>query len=382
MNGASLYFAEFRLDPENRLLTRDGTPVDLSGRYLDALALLVGAPGKLVSKERFLEEVWHGVPVTDEALTQCIKALRRALGDSAARPRFIETVPKYGYRFIAEVSTDEPEVATPPVAQTAAQPAPVAPPVIAPINFAGSALLEAPPLYAFDWARYWLLAGAGVLGGALAGVFGGLFYGFIAAGQSAQAGSSIVMVMTALTVLFYLLGSTGICIGLAAVVQRRAGWAGFMAGGSLGGMVMGGSVKLLGLDAFSLLYGIAPESMTGGMEGVAIGAAVGLGLWFARETGPVRLWPAAVIGAVIGVAIPALGGKLLGGSLFAVTQIIPQSQFRPDEIGALVGENGFGPVSAMASGALESILFVVGVVWAMALARRQLNNRDNPARTA
>lgn len=380
MNGASLYFDVFRLDPENRLLTRDGATVDLSGRYLDALALLVGAPGKLVSKERFLEEVWHGVPVTDEALTQCIKALRRALGDSAARPRFIETVPKYGYRFIAEVSTEGPEVAAPPASQVPLQPVPVAPPVIAPMHFAGSPLLEAPPLHAFDWARYWLQAGAGVLGGALAGVFGGLFYGFIAAGQSSQAGSSVVLVMTALTVLFSLLGSTGICLGLAAAVQRRAGWIGYMAGGTLGGMVMGGSVKLLGLDAFSLLYGIAPESMTGGMEGVAIGAAVGLGLWFARETGPVRLWPAAVIGAVIGVAIPALGGKLLGGSLFAVTQIIPQSQFRPDDIGALVGETGFGPVSAMASGALESILFVVGVVWGMALARRQLDKRDNPAR--
>ncbi|HNW19539.1 MAG TPA: winged helix-turn-helix domain-containing protein, partial [Sphingorhabdus lacus] len=70
MDGASLYFDDFRLDPENRLLTRDGAPVELSGRYFDALALLVGAPGKLVSKERFLEDVWHGVPVTDEALTQ------------------------------------------------------------------------------------------------------------------------------------------------------------------------------------------------------------------------------------------------------------------------------------------------------------------------
>ncbi|MFN0047211.1 MAG: transcriptional regulator, partial [Sphingorhabdus sp.] len=103
MDGASLYFDDFRLDPENRLLVRDGAQVELSGRYLDALALLVGAPGKLVSKERFLEDVWHGVPVTDEALTQCIKALRRTLGDDAARPRFIETVPKYGYRFIADV---------------------------------------------------------------------------------------------------------------------------------------------------------------------------------------------------------------------------------------------------------------------------------------
>ena len=43
------------------------------------------------------------MPVTDEALTQCIKTLRRQLGDDASRPRFIETVPKHGYRFIAPV---------------------------------------------------------------------------------------------------------------------------------------------------------------------------------------------------------------------------------------------------------------------------------------
>lgn len=370
MGGASLYFDNFRLDPAERLLTRDGATVELSGRYLDALVVLVGTPGKLVSKERFLEEVWHGVPVTDEALTQCIKALRRALGDDAARPRFIETVPKYGYRFISEVSTVGMEVAAPPAARPAA-------PVVAPMALTGSAFLEAPPLYGFDWARYWLLAGAGVIGGGLAGVVGGLGYGFVAAGQSTQAGSSVVIVLAALTVLFSILGSAGICIGLAAVAQRRAGWAGYMAGGSMGGMIMGGSVKLLGLDAFSLLYGSAPATMTGGMEGVVIGAAVGLGLWFARESGPVRLWPAALIGLGVGAAIPALGGKLLGGSLVAVAQMFPQSQFRPDEIGALVGENGFGPFSAMVSGAIESLLFVVGVVWAMALARRQMNRRDS-----
>jgi DNA-binding winged helix-turn-helix (wHTH) protein len=369
MGGASLYFDDFRLDPAERLLTRAGAPVDLSGRYLDALVVLVGTPGKLVTKERFLEEVWHGVPVTDEALTQCIKALRRALGDDAARPRFIETVPKYGYRFITEVSAVGLKPAEPPAARPAA-------PVVAPMSLTGSAFLEAPPLYGFDWARYWLLAGAGVIGGGLAGVVGGLAYGFVAAGQSTQAGSSVVIVLTALTVLFSILGSAGICIGLAAVAQRRAGWAGYMAGGSMGGMIIGGSVKLLGLDAFSLLYGSAPATMTGGLEGVVIGAAVGLGLWFARETGPVRLWPAALIGLVVGAAIPALGGKLLGGSLFAVAQMFPQSQFRPDEIGALVGENGFGPVSGMVSGAIESLLFVGGVVWAMALARRQMDQRD------
>jgi len=129
------------------------------------------------------------------------------------------------------------------------------------MSLTGSAFLEAPPLYGFDWARYWLLAGAGVIGGGLAGVVGGLAYGFVAAGQSTQAGSSVVIVLTALTVLFSILGSAGICIGLAAVAQRRAGWAGYMAGGSMGGMIIGGSGKLLGLDSFSLLYGIAPATM-------------------------------------------------------------------------------------------------------------------------
>ena len=96
-------FDRFLLDPEDRQLRRDGAPVDLNARYLDALSLLVREQGKLVSKDRFLDEVWRGVPVTDEALTQCIKTLRRQLGDDAARPAFIETVPKHGYRFIAPV---------------------------------------------------------------------------------------------------------------------------------------------------------------------------------------------------------------------------------------------------------------------------------------
>src|ERR671910_802017 len=96
-------FDRFLLDPRDRRLRRDDVPVELNARYLDALALLVREQGRLVSKDRFLEEVWHGVPVTDEALTQCIKTLRRQLGDDAARPRFIETVPKHGYRFIAAV---------------------------------------------------------------------------------------------------------------------------------------------------------------------------------------------------------------------------------------------------------------------------------------
>ena len=96
-------FGAFELDAADRRLTRDGEPVELSSRYLDALALLVSESGRLVSKDRFMREVWKGVPVTDEALTQCVRSLRRALGDDAGRPSYIETEPKHGYRFIAAV---------------------------------------------------------------------------------------------------------------------------------------------------------------------------------------------------------------------------------------------------------------------------------------
>ena len=87
MASGSFRFERFQLDPANRQLRRDDAPVELNGRYLDALTLLLREPGKLVSKDRFLEEVWRGVPVTDEALTQCIRTLRRQLADDAGRSR-------------------------------------------------------------------------------------------------------------------------------------------------------------------------------------------------------------------------------------------------------------------------------------------------------
>src|SRR3954469_16952178 len=107
----SVRFEDFELDAGNRQLRRGSEAVDLKGRYFDALALLVGEPGRLVTKDRFMDEVWRGVPVTDEALTQCIRTLRRQLGDDASRPRFIETVPKHGYRFIAPLHGEVAKIA-------------------------------------------------------------------------------------------------------------------------------------------------------------------------------------------------------------------------------------------------------------------------------
>jgi DNA-binding winged helix-turn-helix (wHTH) protein len=97
---AGYRFDNFYLDAANRQLWRDRESIALNSKYFDVLLLLVSRSGQLVEKARIFEEIWSGVFVTDAALTQCIKDIRRQLGDDAANPRYIKTVPKHGYIFI------------------------------------------------------------------------------------------------------------------------------------------------------------------------------------------------------------------------------------------------------------------------------------------
>lgn len=338
-------FDRFRLDCRDRQLWLEDAPVELNARYLDALILLVCAQGKLVSKDRFLEEVWQGVPVTDEALTQCIKTLRRQLGDSATVPRFIETVPKHGYRFIAPVEAAD---------DTTVRPAPAR-------ARAGSWLL---------------LGGAGTIGGGVAGLVGGIFYGFAGASQPLQPGMgaiSVLLVLMCLTILVALMGGAGVAFGIAAA-ERMAGkpsaWS--IAGGAAGGLVVGAVVKLLGIDAFELLLGHSPGDVTGAGEGLLLGGAVGLGAWIALRLGGLRRGAAAagLAGAGAGLLIPLLGGRMMGGSLDLLARNFPGSRLRLDQLGALFGESGFGLVSQTVTGGLEGALFGACLVGAMILARR------------
>ena len=94
-------------------VTRGGERVTLEPRAFDLLVYLAERPGQLVAKETLVRDVWHGTAVSDNAITRVVAQLRRALGDTAHEPRFIETVPTRGYRFIADVvresvPTDEP----------------------------------------------------------------------------------------------------------------------------------------------------------------------------------------------------------------------------------------------------------------------------------
>jgi len=189
--------------------------------------------------------------------------------------------------------------------------------------------------------------------------------------------TSIVLVLTAITVLVALLGAAGVSFGIAAVGLWKSGrWSATMAGGAVGGFLIGGIVKLLGLDAFNLVLGQSPTQMTGALEGAVIGASVGVGLWLGRRQMrdmPLRfaILPAAVFGALSGTAIVMAGGRLLGGSIYELARLLPQSRLRFDQIGGFFGEAGFGPISQIVTAGLEGMLFAAGVTAAVLLAQRQ-----------
>ena len=93
----------FRVDPEERVLLRDGKPVSLSPKVFDTLLALVERSGHIVRKDELVEIVWPDVYVEENNLTQYVAAARRALGDNRQEQRYIETVPKRGYRFAPSV---------------------------------------------------------------------------------------------------------------------------------------------------------------------------------------------------------------------------------------------------------------------------------------
>ena len=100
-------FDEFTLDVAARKLLRGGIATPLPSRAFDALVYLVERRQRLVQKNELIDAIWAGVVVTDDSLTHAISALRRALADERAHPKYIETVPRRGYRFIGVVQTDE-----------------------------------------------------------------------------------------------------------------------------------------------------------------------------------------------------------------------------------------------------------------------------------
>src|SRR5688572_1112955 len=105
-------FGPFELDLESSELRRHGARVKLQLQPFRVLALLAQRPGRLLTREEIQREVWPDGTFVDfeQALNFCIRQIRSALGDQANTPRFIETLPRRGYRFIAPVEAIGPAV--------------------------------------------------------------------------------------------------------------------------------------------------------------------------------------------------------------------------------------------------------------------------------
>ncbi|MGE0681473.1 MAG: AAA family ATPase [Candidatus Binatia bacterium] len=100
-----LFFRPFRLDVANERLWRRSREVSLRPKTFAVLRYLLEHADRLVTKEELLDTVWPDTSVSDVVPLVCIRELRKALGDEVEAPRFIETVPRRGYRFIAPVTT-------------------------------------------------------------------------------------------------------------------------------------------------------------------------------------------------------------------------------------------------------------------------------------
>lgn len=146
MNTSDDFVAPFQLDgwlvqPELNRVSGPGGEVGLEPRVMLALVRLARDPGRVVTRDELLDEVWGETIVGEENLTRAISDLRRVLGDDARRPTYIETVRHHGYRLVASVTpaAAAPPIAAPPSAE------PPSPPTATPLPAAAPEYDPPPP---------------------------------------------------------------------------------------------------------------------------------------------------------------------------------------------------------------------------------------------
>lgn len=124
-----LAFGPFELDSQSGELRKHGLAIRLGEQPLQILLLLLDRPGEVISREEVQQRLWHADTFVDfdAGLSSAVRKLRDALGDSAENPRYIQTLPRRGYRFVAPVAvvetrTTSPAIAVPPETNTSATP--------------------------------------------------------------------------------------------------------------------------------------------------------------------------------------------------------------------------------------------------------------------
>ncbi len=462
------YFNEFVLSPRRRLLLRGGSEQPLIPRYFDLLVFLVERRHEAVHRRDIFDRVWSDVIVSDSALSQAIRTIRRALGDDPRDPRFIGTVSRHGYRFVfTGVREEEDDAVWPPapvgepaggfagdlapalVVDSAVSPAIAADPFVPLLEritrVAADAAddedqreaaellhglgtaealrrLDRQPGHAFARALLrdtrWDAAEAGSVpligqpaplataralirlrlkrvsrevaarwagasaGGGLAGAIGGAFGGLMLAIAPGSAASlALVPVLALIGACCGAAGGAGVGAGLSAVeaVARSRRTVALLFGAAVGGGIAGTVAQWLARWSLAALVGVRLD-IGGGLEGVIIGAAAGLGYGLATSgtegglavpRGSRRLRVAALTAAFCGLAallLTGAGRPLVGGTIHAIATGADGSEAVLTPLGRLLGEPDFGPMSSAIIAAGEGVLFGLGL--SLGLTRR------------
>jgi DNA-binding winged helix-turn-helix (wHTH) protein len=441
-------FAEFVLSPRQRQLLRNGTPVALIPKYLDLLLLLVVRRHDAVSKQAIFDAVWSDVVVSDGALSQAVRTLRRTLGDDSREPRFIRTVSRHGYQFVwaevieeiddGQVATGEPLPSSVPVENvvglvdrlTAAALAGraaeeeardvaerlhalgtddamahiVAHPRHAPavalmrdarwnVPGAGRVPLLSDPEAARAVlalvrlrilavgrmvARRWAGASAaGALGGAVAGISGGVAL-YLSPMSSARPQSALAL--AAIGALAGGVGAAGIGAGLAAaevLARSRRGLA-LAACGAASGALIAMIAHLLLRALLDGLFGLHLSYDGGAIDGLVLGAAAGGGYGLATPQPPGgglaapagrrRLTASIIVGACCAAAATALalsGRLLVGGLVHDIARLSRDAELVLAPLGHFIGEPGFGPVTRALLSGFEGAAFGGSLTWGL-----------------
>ena len=446
-------FDQFVLSPRRRVLLRAGREQRLIPRYFDLLVFLIEHRREAVHRRDIFDGVWCDVIVSDGALSQAIRTIRRALGDDSREPRFVRTVSRHGYRFVFADIVEEDDAGEWPLMEAAFADSSISDagdpyePLLervtrmatsageeeeqreaaellhalgtsealrrldmrqrhafarallrdtrwdvaeaGPVPIVGepAAIATARELVALRLRRAATLAAsrwAGAsIGGGLAGTVAGAAGGLILAAAPGSAASlAVVPVLALIGGCCGAAGGAGVGAGLsvAEAIARSRRTVALVCGAALGGGLIGAVAQWLGRWSLAALVGVNLDT-GGGVEGLVIGGAAGLGYaaatsrlegGLAAPRGRRRLGTAALTAAACGAAALSLtlaGRALVGGTIHLVAQASVGSQATLTPLGRLIGEPGFGPISATVIGTAEGALFGFGL--ALGLTRRR-----------
>jgi len=468
-------FGDFIVSPQRRALARRDAELALIPRYFDLLVYLIEHRHEAVHRRDIFDHVWNDVVVSDSALSQAIRTIRRTLGDDSREPRYIRTISRHGYRFVFEGVVEEPDDAVVDGAQGASRaepdvPVPVAPapalselenarvegfePLLARITesstddesrreaaemlhalgtaealrrlgtrpghasarallrdtrwdapqagpvpilggpaplAASSALIalrltRAARIVAARWAN-------ASIGGGVAGLLGGMVGGLLLA--AAPGSSAPLAVLPVLAVIGSGCGAVGgAAIGagmsIAEAVARSQRTVALIVGAAIAGGVAGAAIQWLGRESLLALVGVHVAT-GGGLEGLVVGATVGLGYALATSgveggmaapRGRVRLRVAGLTALACGLgalALSASGRPLVGGTIHAIAQASQGSQAALTPLGRIIGEPDFGPITRALIGMGEGLFFGAGL--AFGLTRRPSSLTSHPTLT-